>query len=193
MRQSAAKIIRVPGSQDTRFPADIDFDASTHDDAALLAHMGEHFLPGVGAGGIALARLHASRIDSSGSTFHNEAASIAIATVKRALEEQTRFAVRNDTTLCHGILGLSEVLLHAASYTDDRDLVLGCRKTVAALSAHYGEVQDWPGGTTGGKLHPSLMLGASGIGHHILRLYGCGVQPILFVGSEEPTTFPQVA
>src|SRR5262249_4686186 len=54
MRELTGEIISLAGAEDARRAADREFDASAHDDTALLAPVGEHLLAGRGAGGVTL-------------------------------------------------------------------------------------------------------------------------------------------
>jgi len=131
-----------------------------------------------GAGGTALARLRAAAIDTAQATPHREWAARALARVQIAVDEYASID-RYDTSLCHGILGLSEVLLIAGQWSGNSAYVQKSCEVAGRMVMQYGKANDWPCGSSGEIVHPSFMLGVSGIGHHLLRVAGCEVEPVL--------------
>jgi lantibiotic biosynthesis protein len=123
-----------------------------------------------GAPGIALARLCAMRLDSERAEQHEAMARIALTTTISALERNLA-SPRFDATLCHGLTGLSEVVLIFAEAFDDDNLRATVTHTVEELIQRYGASGDWPSGIPGGGPNPSLMTGTAGIGHHFLRVH----------------------
>jgi lantibiotic modifying enzyme len=86
-------------------------------------------------------------------------------------------------SLCHGLCGNAEVLLHAesvlgAGWGDGKKLALRIAETGIDSFATPGA--SWPCGTAGGQT-PSLMLGLAGIGLFYLRLHDPGVPSILHI------------
>jgi lantibiotic modifying enzyme len=138
-----------------------------------------------GAPGIALARLRASALDPERRADHLGKAGIAIATTLEAIDDGIRSA-RFDTSLCHGLAGLGEIILIAGQLLDepsyhDRALVLA-----RTLIDRYGSTYEWPSGVASGGPHPSLMLGLAGVGYWLLRLHDpSGVPPFLLFVPEE--------
>jgi hypothetical protein len=122
-----------------------------------------------GAPGIALARLRASILDPDQRERHIAIARIAFATTLAALDAAQR-QPQADASLCHGLAGLSEIVLTAGEWLADEDLGTGARKTATELIARHAEREDWPSGLVSRAANPSLMLGTAGIGYHFLRL-----------------------
>lgn len=129
-----------------------------------------------GAPGIALARLRAAQIDA-------DRADEYYAKAERALEATAIGAVeklshpRWDTSLCHGLAGLSEVLLLASEMMAGRRWRERSGEIVAELIRRYGRAGDWPGGTSTSDFNPALLLGSTGTGHHLLRLLDSEATP----------------
>jgi lantibiotic biosynthesis protein len=123
-----------------------------------------------GAPGIALARLRAAQLDPDNHATHSAAARVAIATTIAATEQNLE-TPRSDTSLCHGLAGLGEILLIAGemlgepSY-QERAVALG-----RVLIDRYAKSGAWPSGAPSGGPNPSLMLGLAGIGYWLLRLH----------------------
>jgi lantibiotic modifying enzyme len=136
-----------------------------------------------GAPGIGLTRLRAAALDPEQSAAHEQKARAALATTIAAIEQNLQ-APRFDATLCHGLAGLSEiVLIYAETFDDD-----GCREVATGatgeLIRRYAETNDWPCGNMTGGVNPTLMIGVSGIGHHLLRLHAPrAVAPLLIIES----------
>lgn len=136
-----------------------------------------------GAPGIGLARLRAAALDPEQSADHEQKARAALATTVAAVEQNLQ-APRFDATLCHGLAGLSEILLiFAEAFDDDSRRELASNVT-GELIRRYAETGDWPGGNMTGGVNPTLMIGVSGIGHHLLRLHAPrAVPPLLIIES----------
>ncbi|HEY0152878.1 MAG TPA: lanthionine synthetase LanC family protein [Longimicrobium sp.] len=127
-----------------------------------------------GAPGIALARARAAELDPERAEGHARMAAVAAATTREAalrrLDQEGA-----DATLCHGLAGLSEVLLATTPEGARAAEVVAGR-----LVERYGEAGSWPSGVNAGGPNPSLMIGTAGIGHHLLRLVEPGaVEPVL--------------
>ena len=123
-----------------------------------------------GAPGIAIARLRASMVDGDFTESYRAKARIAIATTLGAIEENFATACA-DTTLCHGLAGLGEIVLLAGLLLDDptyRDRSLDLAR--ALIGRHSGS-EEWPSGVPSRGPNPSLMLGIAGIGYWLLRLH----------------------
>jgi len=134
-----------------------------------------------GAPGIALTRLRAALLDPERHEVHLEPARAGLATTGRTLET-ARTAPGSDTSLCHGVGGLAEVLLLASRDLTDLDpevdgdldptqLEALARETLEDLFERYGAEGPWPSGTPSLGPNPSLMLGTAGIGYTLLRLH----------------------
>ena len=85
-----------------------------------------------------------------------------------------------DASLCHGIFGLNEALSTYARAVGDAEVETVTLETAATLLSRYRALNDWPSGINAGGPNPSLMVGAAGIGYHLLRLAARGhLPPIL--------------
>ncbi|MFC3326898.1 lanthionine synthetase LanC family protein [Mesorhizobium cantuariense] len=128
-----------------------------------------------GAPGIALSRLRAMALDPA---RRDDLAATARAGLRTTLDT-ARLWSRGDVTLCHGLAGLSEILMIAGLTLDD-ETYAGAAQTIArGLIETYSERGNWPTGTGGPT--PSLMLGTAGIGYHFLRLDAPELIPTILV------------
>jgi len=133
-----------------------------------------------GAPGIALSRLRAYELTAAPS--HRDEAIVAVATTRRHVQAIAGSDSGN-YSLCHGLCGNAEVLLHAesvlgAGWEDGKKLAVRVAETGIDSFARPGPT--WPCGTKGGET-PSLMLGLAGIGLFYLRLHDPGVPSILHI------------
>jgi len=120
-----------------------------------------------GAPGILLSRVLIDHLGSGDPTWVPEAL------------EKTRAAIREslmtpggDMSLCHGLSGLIDILLHATQMPDTRDPgdLESIRGFVDAAARIMDSGQGMPCGTHGGET-PSAMLGLAGIGMVLLRIH----------------------
>ena len=132
-----------------------------------------------GAPGIALARLRAASLDPLLSDTHSAVAKSALATTRKGIENARQFP-RHDSTLCHGLTGLLEVLWIAAHLLDSDEYRAYVGTVTQELIQKHALVGDWPSGLPSAGPNPSLMLGTAGIGYQLLRLHDTqNVPPIL--------------
>ena len=133
-----------------------------------------------GAAGIALARLRAMATDPAHRETHEKYARVA---VRSTIESLDRMMARSraDTTLCHGISGLCEILALASGPLRNPNLLQLAKETGEQLVRNYA-YGNWPSGTHDGGPNPSLMLGSSGLIHHFLRICDPDIPPILLLG-----------
>jgi len=122
-----------------------------------------------GAPGMAMARARARQLDPSRAA-HYEAyaragARTTVETIQRYLQSP-----RYDASLCHGIAGLSEVLLTIGELLGDPSMTETSRNVAADLIARYGDAADYPTGAPMRGPNPSLFIGWAGTGYHFLRL-----------------------
>jgi lantibiotic biosynthesis protein len=134
-----------------------------------------------GAPGIALTRLRAAQIDPERAEDYRTKATRALEITLAGATERLALP-RWDASLCHGLGGLSEILLIASGLTDDGRWLNESEVIMAELCRRYGRTGDWPGGTSTGDLNPSFMLGTPGIGHHLLRLLDSDATPPVLMG-----------
>lgn len=121
-----------------------------------------------GAPGIGLARLIAMQVDRDERDYHRMRAAVACETTLALLNQSLRL-LKSDPTPCHGVTGLTDILLAHALTNSDNNLLelirLGLKQLVASVPAP----QDWPSGLPGGGPNPSLMVGTAGVGYMLLR------------------------
>jgi lantibiotic biosynthesis protein len=122
-----------------------------------------------GAAGIVLARKRSKVLDVELRFEHDEVAEIAIQTTKQAIERILALP-SYDISLCHGIAGLSEVLLCASIIDSDPSLEALSRSVAGQIIESCRRSGNWSSGIPGAGPHPSLMLGNAGLAHHLLRL-----------------------
>ena len=135
-----------------------------------------------GAPGIALSRLRAMSLDVDRREPLEAVARVGLETMLRAIERRSRLP-RQDTTLCHGLAGLNEVLWTAGTLLADETYQnLACSIAIGLIK-DYGVPGDWPTGVPSSGPNPSLMLGTAGIGYHFLRLDSPEQVPPILVSS----------
>ncbi len=157
---------------DLRFPHALDGPEPTGRFSVAWCH---------GAAGIALGRIAALQYDPEERLHHQHRARAALSTTANSLRRALS-APLHDSTLCHGICGLVEILNIAdtvGGFVDFQDVVSDAIDRMLNL---YGLRGNWPVGLPEGSSNPSLMLGTAGIGHALLRLaYPQQVEPILLI------------
>jgi lantibiotic modifying enzyme len=134
-----------------------------------------------GAPGIALSRLRAREI--LGDAVFEAEARTALATTRRALEEVLCSGVGN-FSLCHGVAGNADVLLHGLQTqpnADARDRETVVQAAELGRRNYDGTARPWPCGTHAGET-PNLMLGLAGIGYFYLRLSDPATPSVLMIG-----------
>jgi lantibiotic biosynthesis protein len=121
-----------------------------------------------GAPGIALARLRAAALDPARAEAYLGKARVAIETTLAAID--TSLEERHcDTSLCHGLAGLGEVVLIAGQMLDDSGYRERSLAVAQTLLRRHTEPADWESGASLGGPNPSLMLGLAGVGYWLLR------------------------
>jgi lantibiotic modifying enzyme len=136
-----------------------------------------------GAPGIALSRLRACQLLGEES-FKTEAA-IALATTRDSIAAAHDSSSGN-YSLCHGLAGNSEAVLYGAHVLDDRtaDPTIVFETALAAIERYSVSGASWPCGTHVG-VTPGLMLGLSGIGHHLLRLSFPSIPSVALINKQQ--------
>lgn len=91
-------------------------------------------------------------------------------------------------SLCHGLFGNSDTLLHAAETLGEPGLAhLAAQHAAAAVSRYEDAGRPWPCGSDHPGPVPGLLLGEAGIGLFLLRLARPGVpSPLFITGPESP-------
>jgi len=139
-----------------------------------------------GAPGIALARARATQLDPERAREHGRMARIALDTtvdIVRARQERPGA----DATLCHGLGGLSEILLIGAGLLGEPRYADEARETARLLAERHSTASDWPCGSSTGEPNPAFLIGTPGIGHHFLRVTSPGeVEPVLLLNTAAP-------
>jgi lantibiotic biosynthesis protein len=117
-----------------------------------------------GAGGIALSRSEALRIDVERAGEHRHALDAAERATCRALAHALA-STGSDATPCHGITGLCEILSLIDPLFEGEAVA-----AAQSLAAAYRETLAFPSGLPDAGHDESLMLGDAGVGHVFLRL-----------------------
>lgn len=121
-----------------------------------------------GAPGIGLSRVRAYSLLREG--VYRTEAEAALRTVIRTLSPAT--GGWGNYSLCHGVAGNAELLIHAARALGDPSYKAAADAVGDRGMVQYGQQRmPWPCGVMGGGENPSLMLGLAGIGYFYLRLY----------------------
>jgi lantibiotic modifying enzyme len=121
-----------------------------------------------GAPGIALSRLRAYQL--LGDECFKAEAIIGLATTRNSIAA-ARASSCGNYSLCHGLAGNSEAILYGAQVLHDRSAepTIVFESALEAMERYAVSGASWPCGTHVGET-TGLMLGLSGIGHHLLRL-----------------------
>ena len=123
-----------------------------------------------GAPGIALARGGAAALDPDLREDYLGKARTAVATTIDAIDDN--FGTPwSDTSLCHGLAGLGEIILIASQLLDEPPLRHRALALADELIDRHSGRGEWHSGTLSGGPNPSLMLGVAGVGHWLLRLH----------------------
>jgi class II lanthipeptide synthase len=136
-----------------------------------------------GAPGILLARLRAAALDPERSESYLAIARVGLGTSLAAIDHGLSHP-RWDTSLCHGLAGLGEVLLIAGELLDDSYYHSRAIAAARVMIARHAEKDHWPSGVPSGGPNPSLMLGDAGVGYWFLRLHDPATVPsVLLLGN----------
>jgi len=120
-----------------------------------------------GAAGIALSRLQAIAADPARSEEYARQARIALSITQKALRSQLN--PEDDTSLCHGSGGLIEALLQGSLILKDAQLGDQARIAIDTWLEQGSGRQHFSHQFV--RSNPSLMLGAAGMGHQLLRVH----------------------
>jgi lantibiotic modifying enzyme len=134
-----------------------------------------------GAPGITLTRLHALELLSD-ADCHAEAIAGTRTTREAVLTELATGS--GNYSLCHGLAGNAEVLLHSSSFLGegrDVDRILALKVADAGVE-RYSRSGQWPSGLPGSEA-PGLMLGLAGTALFYLRLHDASVPSVLLPAS----------
>jgi lantibiotic modifying enzyme len=129
-----------------------------------------------GAPGIALARARATVLDPDRGELHAEAVRVGASATLAELGARSQTAV-TDATLCHGIAGLSEILISLGEMMHDNTWTQRGLDAAHELAASHDPADYWPSGVNAGGPNPTLMIGSAGVGHHLLRAADGGETP----------------
>jgi lantibiotic modifying enzyme len=136
-----------------------------------------------GAPGIALSRLRAYELCNR-EEYRAEALT-AIKTTREAVMVSLRSGVGN-FSLCHGLTGNAEVLLHGCRVLGQKGVdesALALAVADLGIDTYADRGLSWPCGTGSGET-PNLMLGLAGIGHIYLRLHSSETPSVLVLQRE---------
>ena len=130
-----------------------------------------------GAPGIALSRLHAYQV--LGDPVCRDEATVALATTRRAILSALGTGSAN-FSLCHGVAGNAEAILHARRILSDAPVSDETPERVgsAGVDRYASTSTPWPCGTHTAETS-NLMLGLAGIGYFYLRLHDATVPSVL--------------
>jgi lantibiotic modifying enzyme len=156
---------------DVRFPFDLNDGKKTGSFPVAWCH---------GAGGIALARIRAASLDPDRADYYMSYGERALSSTIDAVNNFSELP-NFDSTLCHGICGLSEILLILSELLERPSLQNIPRDVAARQLDRHNRSGHWPGGLGALNDIPSLMLGTAGIAHHFLRLGAVSVPPVLLL------------
>ena len=136
-----------------------------------------------GAAGISLSRLRAYQLVSD--EICREEAVAGIANTRTMVTDNLTRPSAN-YSLCHGLAGDAEVLLHAAEilgsgWAEERTLAI--RVADEGIERFATTARPWPCGARNG-LTPNLMAGLAGIGHFYLRLHDPTIPSVLLIRRE---------
>jgi lantibiotic modifying enzyme len=85
------------------------------------------------------------------------------------------------------LFGLSDILLNYA-LQEEPELVEQCQNQLLSYLQRFASPTDLPSGLVCGGYSPSLLVGLSGIGLHLLRLANKGKVPSVLLLNEETLT-----
>ena len=119
-----------------------------------------------GAPGIGLSRLRAYSLFNDDSYF--EALDQSLSFTSDYLTNN--MDVLSDFSLCHGLSGISDILIDASALLNDQKLLDHARQVGQYGISNYASDNSWPCGILQG-ITPNFMLGTAGIGYFYLRLY----------------------
>lgn len=122
-----------------------------------------------GAPGIALSRLRAYEILKD--QIHLKYALVGLSTAKKRINEAgNNFTTGDNFSLCHGLAGISELMIYASEVTNDTSYKVVAERIADLGVDSYGrDVRLWPCGTQYGQT-PGLMVGLAGIGNFYLDM-----------------------
>jgi class II lanthipeptide synthase len=129
-----------------------------------------------GAPGIALSRLRASELDPARADHYLDHARAGLETTRRHLRPRGA-ADGSDRTPCHGIAGLVEALSTAGHALDEPTYRAAALEGALELARAGSGLGMAGSGTLCGGPNPSLMLGAAGVGYHLLRVHRADLVP----------------
>jgi lantibiotic modifying enzyme len=133
-----------------------------------------------GAPGVALARLRALTLDRSHGEPYASMARVGLATTLEVIDKNLKHPDQ-DTSLCHGLGGLMDILLSAGRLLEDGSYLERAFSLARALIERHARSGDWPSGLVSRGTNPSLMLGSAGIGYSFLRLVDPATVPSILL------------
>jgi lantibiotic modifying enzyme len=133
-----------------------------------------------GAPGIALSRIRAYELLHD---EHYKADAIAALKTTRKSLESALDSWNGNFSLCHGLTGNAQVLLHGAAILNsdlEENRAIALNVAISGIERYAASNSSWPCGTHVGET-PNLMLGLAGIGHYYLRLYQPSIPSVLIL------------
>lgn len=136
-----------------------------------------------GAPGVGLAHRRAIELDPERAEYHQALSKAAVETTLAVLESKSK-AANFDVTLCHGSLGLSDIVLEHGWRSHNPALIAAARAASLHVLGSQFSVKSMPSGLQAGGYSPCLMVGLAGVGLHCLRLEDESIASILLPTSE---------
>ena len=135
-----------------------------------------------GAPGIGLAHLRAAQLDRERSAYHWKMATIAAKTTEQLLAN--KLTDNNlDMTLCHGTIGLCDIILEHGIRTSNEELINSSQYSSSIILESHSNPFEMPSGLQAGGYSPCLLVGVAGIGLHCLRQLDHSIATILLPSS----------
>jgi lantibiotic modifying enzyme len=114
--------------------------------------------------------LRAATLDPPGRDFYATRARSGLATTLEAIDKNLQLA-EHDTSLCHGLGGLMDIVLFAGRVLEDGRYLERASTLAQVLIDRHSTSGNWPSGLLSRGKNPSLMLGSAGVGYSLLRLH----------------------
>lgn len=132
-----------------------------------------------GTPGIGLARLRAYELTRN-ETYLKESLNACEDTIRSLKTAEGNYS------LCHGFLGNAETLLTGSKILGDKGFAeIALQKALEGIDRFENKNLPWACGTMGSVSDPTLMLGESGIGLFLLRLFDAKTSSVLSIESNK--------
>ena len=112
----------------------------------------------------------AARSTSSRGETYEKMVRTGLATTLEAIDKNLRDP-DHDTSLCHGLSGLMDIVLTAGTILEDGAYLEHSFRVARVMIDRHARSGSWPSGLVSRGPNPSLMLGSAGVGYSLLRLH----------------------